>query len=101
VPREDDKMASRYQQELEEGATKIIEKAKELAKDCEVPVKRVFWGDGAIHPNYVSQTLTIETSEDNVRGVFHEAWICGYEERCGQEKALNLLRKMLDQIERP
>ncbi|MBI5442620.1 MAG: hypothetical protein HY900_15580 [Deltaproteobacteria bacterium] len=92
-------MGSSYQEVLETGGKRIIEMALELARGERLPVRRIFWGDGKIEPNYVSQVLTIETGEERIKGVFHEAWISG-DGKLERDRAEKVLKEMIERVGR-
>lgn len=91
-------MGSKYQEVLEHGSRQIIDLAMEIARSENVSVTRIFWGEGELLPNYVSQTLTIETEGDRVRGVFHESWISHAQGKLEHKEAENVLREMIGKV---
>jgi hypothetical protein len=93
-------MGNSYQEVLESGGKRIIDLAMEIAKEEKLPIRRIFWGEGRIQPNYVSQVLTIETEDELIKGVFHEAWISRAEGKIEQAKAARVIKDMIGRVGR-
>ena len=87
-----------YQQQRQEGAKLIIQKANQLAQNDNLKIDKIEWNHGQPIIDRANHVLSITANGKTVKDEFPDEWLADYSGRVGTEKANAVLSGIIHQL---